>query len=416
VPLAEASVCLAHMASRDNDLFEAELRRINEHGVIDARGLWLTADLLDRIVAAARNSRGHTILRDARFDRATFDCVARFNELTFEGEANFGAAVFKYGVQFYGTNFKSIVRFQDATFDFEALFEEAVFNDALLFHGVEFQRASFRRTTFKRLAGFFWARFKSLVTFDEATFKGAARFEGSKFGDDAWFKKTAFQDEAEFLGSTFGSGAHFKETTFWGSAGFSTCIFEGDADFTGTTFRGRVSLTPKFHGDARFDKVVFVQGGRIGPLLASQQFSLRDTVFERWVQLEIAAPALQMGRAQFLGGAQIRVRWASIRLEDASVSAPSILKGVPAFTGWDEGMFKPEWQPMATDPQPESWRPRLLSLARSDVAGLRISNVTCKPAASSVPTISTNLVLPYGSSWVVRGWLVGADPARRWGR
>jgi hypothetical protein len=77
--------CLAHMASHDNDLFEAELRRINEYGVIDARGLSLTADLLDRILAAARNSHGHTVLRDARFDRATFDCVARFNELTFEG-------------------------------------------------------------------------------------------------------------------------------------------------------------------------------------------------------------------------------------------------------------------------------------------------------------------------------------------
>jgi hypothetical protein len=246
VPLAEASICLAHMASHDNDLFEAELRRINEYGVIDARGLSLTADLLDRILAAARNSRGHTVLRDARFDRATFDCVARFNELTFEGEANFGAAVFKYGVQFYGTNFKSIVRFQDATFHFESLFEEAVFNNALLFHGVEFQRASFRRTTLKRLAGFFWARFKGLVTFNQATFEGSARFEGSRFGNNAWFKKTAFQDEAEFLGSTFGSAAHFKEATFWGSAGFSTCIFEGDADFTGTTFRGRVSLTPEF--------------------------------------------------------------------------------------------------------------------------------------------------------------------------
>jgi hypothetical protein len=85
------------MASHDNDLFEAELRPINEHGVIDARGLSLTADLLDRILAAARNSRGHTVLRDARFDRATFDCVARFNELTFEGEANFGCGLQVWG-------------------------------------------------------------------------------------------------------------------------------------------------------------------------------------------------------------------------------------------------------------------------------------------------------------------------------
>jgi hypothetical protein len=30
--------------------------------------------------------------------------------------------------------------------------------------------------------------------------------------------------------------------------------------------------------------------------------------------------------------------------------------------------------------------------------------------------VDRSLVLPYGSSCVVRGWLVGADPARRWGR
>jgi hypothetical protein len=32
------------------------------------------------------------------------------------------------------------------------------------------------------------------------------------------------------------------------------------------------------------------------------------------------------------------------------------------------------------------------------------------------PQANIGLVLPYGSSCVVRGWLVGADPARRWGR
>jgi KAP family P-loop domain len=35
---------------------------------------------------------------------------------------------------------------------------------------------------------------------------------------------------------------------------------------------------------------------------------------------------------------------------------------------------------------------------------------------ADMSNLSNALVLPYGSSCVVRGWLVGADPARRWGR
>lgn len=82
-----------------------------------------------------------------------------------------------------------------------------------------------------------------------------------------------------------------------------------------------------------------------------------------------------MSRAQFLGGAQIRVRWASIVLDDASLALPSILSGVPAFKGWSEERFRAEWQRRPPVPRAEPWRPRLLTLARSDVAGLRISNV-----------------------------------------
>jgi hypothetical protein len=49
----------------------------------------------------------------------------------------------------------------------------------------------------------------------------------------------------------------------------------------------------------------------------------------------------------------------------------------------------------------------------SSVSIRRVSDLN---NAVTVQSRSWSLVLPYGSSCVVRGWLVGADPARRWGR
>src|SRR6266540_5259483 len=179
VRLANASVCLAHAANLGLDEFEVELRRISEHGAIDARGVRLSAELLGRLLAAApHDSHGHVIVRNAQFDRATFDCVAGFNRATFEGETNFGAAVFKHQVEFHGANFKAVARFPDAKFERPAAFEEAAFEGDALFHGMTFESwTSFKRTTFKRTAGFFWGKFKGSAAFEEATFEGDAGFE-----------------------------------------------------------------------------------------------------------------------------------------------------------------------------------------------------------------------------------------------
>jgi uncharacterized protein YjbI with pentapeptide repeats len=378
VRLADASVCLAHAAELELDEFEAELRRISEHGAIDARGVRLTEELLGRLLAAApHDSHDHVILRNAQFDRATFDWFAGFNGATFEGETNFGTAVFKGQVEFHGANFKAAARFPDAKFEYPAVFEEVTFEGDALFLGVTFESfTSFKRATFKRTAGFFWGKFKGSAVFEEATFEGDAWFEGVRFEGDAWFKQTAFEGEAGFLGSDFKRKAQFAETIFRGSVGLNVSRFEGDAEFTGATFEGQVSLSPAvFHGEASFDRAVFIQARQLGPLLAGRQVSLSDVVFEKWVQLEIATATLHLSRAQFLGGAQIRVRWASIVLDDASLALPSILSGVPAFKGWSEERFRAEWQRRPPVPRAEPWRPRLLTLARSDVAGLRIGNV-----------------------------------------
>jgi hypothetical protein len=94
VRLANASVCLAHAANLGLDEFEVELRRISEQGASDVRGVRLSGELLGRLLAAApRDSHGHVIVRNAQFDRTTFDCVARFNQATFEGETKAAPAV-----------------------------------------------------------------------------------------------------------------------------------------------------------------------------------------------------------------------------------------------------------------------------------------------------------------------------------
>jgi uncharacterized protein YjbI with pentapeptide repeats len=257
------------------------------------------------------------------------------------------------------------------------VFEEATFEGDALFVGASFQGGvSFTRATFKRTAGFLWGKFKGSADFEKTTFEGDALFEGVRFEGDAWFSRTTFEGRAQFLGVGFKGRARFPDTTFRGSVGLNASIFEGDAEFTGATFERQVSLSPAlFHGEATFDRAVFMQARQLGPLLAGPQVSLSDVVFEKWVQLEIATATLHMGRIQFLSGAQIRVRWASIVLDSASLAAPSILSGVPALKGWSEERFTRIGNADRPGPRVDPWRPRLLTLARSDVAGLRISNV-----------------------------------------
>jgi hypothetical protein len=75
--------CLAHADSQDRD---AELKRFGEEGTLDARGVRISAELLNRILDAGplhedRPQPHH--LGKVRFDGATFGDHARFDDATF---------------------------------------------------------------------------------------------------------------------------------------------------------------------------------------------------------------------------------------------------------------------------------------------------------------------------------------------
>src|SRR6266496_6195313 len=79
-----AGKCLQHAGSEDLD---SELKRLGNEGTIDARGVTVSATLLDRIVAAA--PRDEQQPDRPRFNRAQFDRATFGDEAKFEG-ANFG--------------------------------------------------------------------------------------------------------------------------------------------------------------------------------------------------------------------------------------------------------------------------------------------------------------------------------------
>jgi uncharacterized protein YjbI with pentapeptide repeats len=441
------------------------------------RGVVISDELLERLLAAAPRKDDRVMFRAVRFDRATFQDWARFDGVSFQRGAVFRGASFQGGAVFRGASFQGETKFDGVSFQRGAVFEEASFEDwawfvEASFHGgARFKRATFQgdavfdrasfhggagfseatfqgdavfdKVSFQGGAGFIGARFQARAGFTETSFQGWAWFDGASFQDWAGFREASFQGEARFIGAalaseavfsratfqdetrfdgaTFQGGAVFDRTTFQAWAWFGRATFKGGAVFDRATFQHRAEFggatvvaearfsQATFEGEARFDQAtfksparwdrttfkhqvayngatfhnlasfngaVFEQARQLGPLLVAWRLELNDVVFHTWVQLEVAAASLHMGRTQFVGGAQIRVRWASVALDDASLAVPSLLAGVPPFRGLDERPFAQRWARRPPErPAAEQQRPRLLTLVRTDAAGLRIANV-----------------------------------------
>jgi uncharacterized protein YjbI with pentapeptide repeats len=313
IRLPSAAWCIAHAAEQAPDAFDAELERISAEGVVDARGVVLSADLLTRVLAAAPHQQ----------DRPTF-AAARFNRATFQGEAWFG-----------GASFQGIAWFGGASFQREAWFEGATFQRVAWFNGASFQReAGFASTSFQRGAVFDGATFQGEAVFDRATFQGDAAFDRATFQHRAGFYRVSFQDRA----------------------GFDRASFQGTAGFIGASFE-RAAL--------------------VGPLLA-RRLLLDGAVFGTRVQLQVAAAALCARRAQFPAGVHLRLRYATVDLDDADLAAPAVIAGAPAPFPLLEDLEKQvahAWQRLPPGPRTLRWRPRLLSMRRADVAGLRLAEM-----------------------------------------
>lgn len=209
-------LCVAHVDDEG-------LRRVvggARHGrPLDARGATIDQALLERILdVAPTDSSGRPVLREARFDRATFGDEARLERVVFERDASFDGATFESDASFVGTTFESYARFGRVRFG---------------------GTASFSETKFAGHAWFAAARFAQDANFEGATFSGPAWFGGTTFEADALFPRSRFGSDVSFDETSFGCHALFAETVFGGEARLTEASFEHEPRYDGAVFRGK---------------------------------------------------------------------------------------------------------------------------------------------------------------------------------
>jgi hypothetical protein len=361
VRLAATTKCLAHAPDEQRN---AALKQLGETGEIDARGVSITEELVEQILAAAlHDPDNRPTFRAARFDEATFQGTAEFDGATFDYAPVFDRAIFQSGASFNGAKFRDITSFDRTTFQGGASFHGATFEGGTTFDGVTFQGD----------AKFLWVAFQGGGSFNEATFQGNAEFDGVTFDLEAGFDRATFQGFALFRLATFEGDALFDQATFQDDALFDQATFKQDAMLSGTTlFSGTT-----FQGAAWLNEATFERARQVGPLLAYRGLGLDDVQFAQPVQIEASTIGVCCRRARFAGGVQFRLRWARVLLDDADLASPSILAGIPRLTSDElaaqEQRIAKGWHRLLGETISE--QPRLLSLRRANVAGLGLANV-----------------------------------------
>ena len=208
--------CLRHV---DEAHFARYLGRMAKGGALDARGLHVDADLLERVLAAApRAEDGRPMLRRARFDGARFEADARLENLCFAREVSFDGASFDGDVSFAGSRFEGHSRFARCRFAGPAHFDDA---------------------TFATQAWFGAAAFAAGATFERVVFSGPAWFARATFDSDVWFTEADFGADATFESTQFGCHAFFTRATFSGEATFTDAGFANEARYDGAAFKGK---------------------------------------------------------------------------------------------------------------------------------------------------------------------------------
>jgi hypothetical protein len=176
IRLRKSDRCLAHADSQDRD---AELKRFAEEGTLDARGVPISAELLDRILDAApadEDRPNRPGLADVNFKSADFGHGVRFEGATFGDNAQFEGATFGDNARFEAVTFGDHTRFARATFGDDARFDVVTFGDDARFDAVTFGvLVLFRGATFADHASFDQVRFGGLVSFDDVKIGDWAR-------------------------------------------------------------------------------------------------------------------------------------------------------------------------------------------------------------------------------------------------
>ena len=279
IRLSAGSKCLAHADGPDLD---AELKRLGRSGTIDARGVKISAALLDRLLAAAPRDPqqpDRPRFTKVQFDAATFQDGAMFRRAAFGHGAGFRGVTFGEQAGFDDTTFGNDARFNDATFGNDARFRRAIFADQARFDGATFgDHAWFHRAAFGERAGF-----------RDATFGGDVRFRGAILGGQARFDGATFGDQANFDGATFGDGVGFGGATFADEARFDGAAFGDQASFRGASFGDRALFRrARFGRGVGFRGATFGDGTRFGGAAFGDRAVFDDATFEARAQFDSA--------------------------------------------------------------------------------------------------------------------------------
>ncbi len=358
VCLPSGEKCWMHADDQDLD---AALKQLGQGGQLDARGVPITDELLNEMLASApHDEHGRPVLTNARFDGATFLDEATFTRAVFKGDSSFERAIFKDRPWFDLAIFQGWASFHEATFRNGVLFTEVVFDRQATFNGAIFRgEARFYEAAFNNTTWFQATAFEGIAVFNGATFRGEARFNYPTTFREAMFGRATFEDSAWFQETSFGPLADFQRATFKGQAVFDQATFERHAGFRGAEFE---------------------HARQLGPMLVRKSLVLDQAVFHERAQIDVSAAAVCCRRTRFLAGVQLRARWASVTLDDADLAAPAILAGAPAFKrppsgeDLDESALLASWPDGPGGPPRPPGQPWVASLCRADVAGLAIAN------------------------------------------
>ncbi len=201
----------------------------------------------------------NAILRDVKFNSATFETQVSFQNSRFNANASFENAAFLDIANFTDSSFGVAPRFHKAHFHADALFsgvkaeKEPDFTETT-FHGL----ANFGSTHFGHQADFSSSRFLGRAEFGATVFGVSPKFEHVTFYDAAIFKAAKFGLSCSFIRAKFASHADFSSASFAKSTGFDNASFHSHADFTGATLGDGASFSAvAFESLALFDTASF---------------------------------------------------------------------------------------------------------------------------------------------------------------
>ncbi len=221
------------------------------------------------------------------------------------------------------------------------LFTDATFQTSARFQGVRFEGT----------ACFYKVRFEDQAMFDNAEFEGPAVFTGSQFLSDrdwATFYRAWFSAEADFDGCSFHGETQFTEAVIVGPARYYGATFDRKVSFAESKFGGGVVFT-----ETSFNGVVTFEGTRFGSIPDFERATFGSHVL--FGKEGLAAETLRFSSVSFKRGVQLLAKSGDLVFDGSTFDGASIVSGLPGN------------------------RTRVLSVRKSDVGNLVLSNVDLRP-------------------------------------